>query len=72
MWLWRLLLYMVKEESGEALEEYVKNSGTLVTSFMSGVRINPTSVYLGVIQVLFTKMAGIWVEEIGCLGPGTA
>ena len=63
------VLYMVKEGVGEALEEYVKKGGTLVTSFMSGIVDQSDNVHLGGYPGPLRRMAGIWVEEIDALAP---
>jgi beta-galactosidase len=47
----------------------VKNGGTLVTSFMSGIVDQSDNVYLGGYPGPLRKMAGIWVEEIDALAP---
>ncbi|NLI61105.1 MAG: beta-galactosidase [Clostridiales bacterium] len=63
------VLYMVKEGVAEALEDYVKNGGTLVTSFMSGIVDESDNVHLGGYPGPLRSMAGVWVEEIDALAP---
>lgn len=44
------VLYMVKPGMKEALEEYVRNGGILVTTYMSGIVGESDNVYLGGIR----------------------
>ena len=41
------VLYMVKDGMKEALENFVKNGGILITTFMSGIVGQSDNVYLG-------------------------
>lgn len=61
------VLYMVKPGMKEALEEYVRNGGILVTTYMSGIVGESDNVYLGGYPGPLKEMAGIWVEEIDAL-----
>lgn len=63
------VLYMVKPGMKEALEEYVKNGGILVTTYMSGIVGASDNVYLGGYPGPLKEMAGVWVEEIDALAP---
>ena len=63
------VLYMVKPGMKEALEEYVKNGGILITTFMSGIVGQSDNVYLGGYPGPLREMAGVWVEEIDALAP---
>lgn len=63
------VLYMVKPGMKEALEEYVRNGGILVTTYMSGIVGESDNVYLGGYPGPLKEMAGIWVEEIDALAP---
>lgn len=65
------VLYMVKPEMKERLEKYVKAGGVLVTGFMSGIVDASDNVHLGGYPGPLREMAGIWVEEIDALPPGT-
>lgn len=65
------VLYMVKPEMKEQLEKYVKAGGVLVTGFMSGIVDASDNVHLGGYPGPLREMAGIWVEEIDALPPGT-
>ncbi len=65
------VLYMVKEGVAEALEQYVRGGGLLVTSFMSGIAGPSDNVYLGGYPGPLRKLCGIWVEEIDALAPGS-
>ena len=63
------VLYMVKEGMQEALEEFVKNGGILITTYMSGIVDQSDNVHLGGYPGPLRKLAGIWVEEIDALAP---
>ena len=63
------VLYMVKEGMQEALTEYVKNGGILITTFMSGIVDQSDNVHLGGYPGPLKELAGVWVEEIDALAP---
>ena len=63
------VLYMVKEGMKEALENYVKNGGVLVTTYMSGIVGESDNVYLGGYPGPLKDLAGVWVEEVDALAP---
>ena len=63
------VLYMVKDGMKEALENYVKNGGILITTFMSGIVGQSDNVYLGGYPGPLRDLAGVWVEEIDALAP---
>ena len=63
------VLYMVKEGMKEALTEFVKNGGVLITTFVSGLVDQSDNVYLGGYPGHLKEMAGVWVEEIDALAP---
>ena len=63
------VLYMVKEGMKEALTEFVKNGGILITTFMSGLVNESDNVHLGGYPGPLRELAGIWVEEIDALAP---
>lgn len=63
------VLYMVKEGMKEALTEYVRNGGTLITTFMSGLVDQSDNVHLGGYPGPLRELAGVWVEEIDALAP---
>ena len=63
------VLYMVKEGMAEALETYVKNGGTLITGFMSGIVDQSDNVHLGGYPGPLRKLCGVWAEEIDALAP---
>ena len=56
------VLYMVKDGMKEALENFVKNGGILITTFMSGIVGQSDNVYLGGYPGPLREMAGVWVE----------
>ena len=64
------VLYMMKAGMQEALEQFVKNGGILVTTYMSGIVDQSDNVYLGGYPGMLRELAGIWVEEIDALAPG--
>ena len=53
------VLYMVKEGMKEALEDFVKNGGVLVTTYMSGIVGESDNVYLGGYPGPLKDMAGV-------------
>lgn len=63
------VLYMVKEGMKEALEEFVKNGGVLITTYMSGIVNESDNVHLGGYPGPLRALAGVWVEEIDALSP---
>ncbi len=63
------VLYMVKAGMKEALEEYVRNGGILITTFMSGIVNESDNVYLGGYPGPLRELAGVFVEEIDALAP---
>lgn len=63
------VLYMVKEGMKEALEEFVKNGGVLITTYMSGIVGETDNVYLGGYPGPLKDLAGVWVEEVDALAP---
>jgi beta-galactosidase len=63
------VLYMVKEGMSEALAEFVKQGGTLITTYMSGIVDQSDNVHLGGYPGPLRELAGIWVEEIDALAP---
>lgn len=65
------VLYMVKENVGVKIEEYVKQGGTFVTTFMSGIVDQSDNVHLGGYPGPLRELLGIWVEEIDALAPDT-
>ena len=66
------VLYMVKEGMAEALTEYVKNGGILITTVMSGIVDQSDNVHLGGYPGPLKELAGVWVEEIDALAPEQA
>ena len=54
------VLYMVKDGMKEALENFVKNGGILITTFMSGIVGQSDNVYLGGYPGPLREMAGGW------------
>ncbi|MGH0005271.1 beta-galactosidase [Enterococcus gallinarum] len=63
------VLYMVKAGMKEALESFVEQGGTLITTYMSGIVDQSDNVHLGGYPGPLRELAGIWVEEIDALAP---
>ncbi|MFA9557704.1 beta-galactosidase [Evansella sp. AB-rgal1] len=63
------VLYMVKTGYAQKLEAFVKNGGTFVTTFFSGIVNEHDLVTLGGYPGELRKLMGIWVEEIDALDP---
>lgn len=63
------VLYMVKQGMKEALEHFVAQGGTLITTYMSGIVNESDNVYLGGYPGPLRVLAGVWVEEIDALAP---
>ena len=53
----------------EALESFVEQGGTLITTYMSGIVDQSDNVHLGGYPGPLRELAGIWVEEIDALAP---
>jgi beta-galactosidase len=61
------MLYMVRPNVAERLETFVKNGGTLVSTYWSGI-VNETDLcFLGGFPGPLRKVLGIWSEEIDAL-----
>lgn len=63
------VLYMVKPGLDEKLREFVKNGGTLLTTFFSGYVDETDLVTLGGYPGKLRDILGIWVEETDALPP---
>lgn len=63
------LLNMVSEQQGQDIENYVKNGGTFVTGYFSGVVDEHALAWLGGYPGPLRKTLGIWVEEFDPLEP---
>ena len=61
------MLYMVRPGVGERLEEFVKNGGTLVTTYWSGIVDENDLCFLGGFPGPLRKVTGIWSEELDAL-----
>ncbi|MFC0210855.1 beta-galactosidase [Paenibacillus chartarius] len=64
------LLYMVKEGLAAKLEAFVRDGGTFVTTFYSGIVNESDRVTPGGYPGELRKLLGIWVEEVDALHPG--
>ncbi len=63
------VLYMVKPGYAQRLEEFVRNGGTFLTAFFSGIVNETDLVTLGGYPGELRSLLGIWVEEIDPLFP---
>jgi len=64
------LLNMVSAKQGVAIERYVENGGTFVTTYFSGVVDESDRAWLGGYPGPLRQVLGIWVEEFDPLEPG--
>lgn len=64
------MLYLVKDGFGEKVEEFVKNGGTFVTTYWSGIVNETDLVNLGGFPGPLRQTLGIWAEEIDGLHDG--
>ena len=62
------MLFLLKEGVAEKLSEFVKNGGTLVTGYWSGVVDSTTLAFQGPSPL--SKVLGLWTEEIDALYDG--
>ncbi|RED61697.1 beta-galactosidase [Cohnella lupini] len=63
------VMYMVKPGLADKLEEYVRNGGSFITTFFSGIVNENDIVTLGGYPGELRKLLGIWSEEIDALLP---
>lgn len=63
------VMYMVKEDFSEKIEDYVAAGGTFVTTFFSGIVNENDLVTLGGYPGELRPLLGIWAEEIDALFP---
>jgi beta-galactosidase len=63
-------LYMVKPGTAERLERYVREGGTLVLTYFSGMVGESDLCFEGGFPGPLRKLAGVWAEELDPLWPG--
>lgn len=63
------VLYMVKPDVAVNIESFVKNGGTFLTTYFSGIVNENDLVTLGGYPGELRKLLGIWVEEIDAVPP---
>ncbi|MGP4041440.1 beta-galactosidase [Gracilibacillus sp. D59] len=63
------VLYMVKEGHADRLKQFVKDGGTFVTTFFSGIVNENDLVTLGGYPGELRELVGVWAEEIDALEP---
>lgn len=61
------MLYMIRAGVGERLEEFVKNGGTLITTYWSGIVDENDLCFLNGFPGPLRKVTGIWAEELDAL-----
>lgn len=61
-------VYMIDEKLREKLTDYVKQGGTLVVTYMSGIVDETTNIILGGYPGALRELLGIWVEEMDYMG----
>ena len=61
------MLYMIRPGVAERIEEFVKNGGTFVTTYWSGIVNQNDLCFLGGFPGPLRKVTGIWSEEIDSL-----
>ncbi|GHO88462.1 beta-galactosidase [Dictyobacter formicarum] len=64
------LFTMVSEEQGAAIEQYVKEGGTFLTTYFSGMVDESHRAWLGGFPGPLRRTLGIWVEEFDPLPAG--
>lgn len=64
------MLYMLKPGVAERLERFVRQGGTLVTTYWSGIVNESDLCFLGGFPGPLRPLLGIWVEETDSLYPG--
>jgi len=57
------MLYMVRSGVGESIEAYVRDGGTFVTTYLSGIANETDLCFLGGFPGPLRKVLGIWAEE---------
>ncbi|WP_409340433.1 beta-galactosidase [Paenibacillus sp. MBLB4367] len=58
------MAYLLREETGEKIERFVRNGGTLVVTFWSGIVDENDLCHLGGFPGPLRRTVGIWAEEI--------
>jgi beta-galactosidase len=65
-------LYLICEQAGQNIVDYVANGGSLLMTFFSGLVNENEHVKLGGYPALFRKMLGLWIEEFAPYGDNDA
>ena len=63
------MLYMVRPGVAERVEEFVKNGGTFVATYWTGIVDENDLCFLGGFPGPLKKVLGVWAEEIDALYP---
>ncbi|GAB6930447.1 beta-galactosidase [Paenibacillus sp. JCM 10914] len=61
------MLYMLKKDTVERLEAFVRSGGTLVLTYWSGIVDENDLCFLGGFPGPLRKLAGVWAEELDSL-----
>jgi beta-galactosidase len=61
------MMYMVRPGVGEKIEKFVKNGGTFVATYLTGVADENDLCFLDGFPGPLRKVLGIWSEEVDCL-----
>ncbi len=62
-------LYMIQGDTGENLTAYVRQGGTLVTGYMSGMADGNDKIYTGGYPGPLREVCGLWLDERDALPP---
>ena len=63
------VLYMVQGDTAERLASYVRQGGTLVTGYMSGMADGNDRIYTGGYPGPLRELCGLWLDERDALPP---
>lgn len=63
------VLYMVQGDTAERLDAYVRQGGTLVTGYMSGIADGNDKIYIGGYPGPLREVCGLWLDERDALPP---
>jgi beta-galactosidase len=61
------MLYMIRPGVAEAIERFVQNGGTFVTTYMSGIANESDLCFQNGFPGPLRKLAGVWAEEIDAI-----
>lgn len=64
------MMYMLEEREAENIKQYVKNGGTFLMTYYSGMADKEDNIWLGGYPGLLKDMLGLWIEETDALKAG--